>query len=386
MEETAVVIVGAGVVGLAVTAELARRLAPETVVMMERHDSFGRETSSRNSEVIHAGIYYPRGSLRARLCVTGNPRLYSFCRDAGVPCQRTGKLIVAPEEEDVAELETLQKRGRANGVTNLKLLDREALRRMEPHVKAAAALFSPSTGVVDTHRLMAALERRAAAAGALTLYRHEVCSAEPVSDGYRLAYCDPGGTRRLVFTRVVVNCAGLTADRMAAACGIDTREAGYVLHPCKGEYFRIPPAAAARLSHLIYPPPYADLRGLGIHVTRALDGSVRLGPNAFYVDTLDYTVDPAHGDEFFEGVRSFLPFLQRDDLQPDTSGIRPKLQAPGTPARDFIIQRETERGHPRLISLIGIESPGLTSCCSIAALVGDMATEALGHRPEERAC
>lgn len=365
-------IIGAGVAGLAIAAELSQRFEKKSVTVLERHGKFGQETSSRNSEVIHAGIYYPPGSLKARLCVAGNRMLYDFCRTRDIPHQRIGKLIVAGNDQELATLTALLATGRDNGVDDLVLLDATQVARMEPQVRACGALYSPSTGVVDSHRLMARLELLALSNGAAIAYNHEVVTISPGKNAASVAYRSPAGSEETVVCRYLINSAGLSADRIAGLMGIDIDRAGYRLFPCKGEYFSLPRSAAQRMAHLIYPPPFKDLRGLGIHVTKSLDGTVRLGPNAFYVDSLDYTVDESHAPLFYESISEYLPFVKPGDLRPDMAGIRPKLQAPNSPIRDFVICHEHERGLAGVINLIGIESPGLTSCLSMASMVGDM--------------
>jgi L-2-hydroxyglutarate oxidase LhgO len=289
-----------------------------------------------------------------------------------VPHRRIGKLIVAKSPEEAATLEGLMTCGRRNGVEGLELLDRAQVQALEPHVAALSAIWSPSTGIIDSHGLMARLAWCAAEKGVTLAYHHEVAGIEKSDDGYRVLFRGPGGVQDRVRCSWVVNCAGLGAEHVAALAGIDTGRSGYRLHFCKGEYFRVPLSKARLVERLVYPPPYKDMRGLGIHVAKTLDGAMRLGPNAFYVDELNYDVDPGHAGEFFDGVKDYLPFLEAGDLQPDTSGIRPKLQAPGAPARDFVICHEQEQGLPGLINLIGIESPGLTACLAIAKMVAGM--------------
>ncbi|MBM4310002.1 MAG: NAD(P)/FAD-dependent oxidoreductase [Deltaproteobacteria bacterium] len=363
-------IIGAGVVGLAVAREVAGRWPGSSIVVLEQHARFGQETSSRNSEVIHAGMYYPTGSLKARLCVEGNRLLYDYCRDHGVAHARMGKLIVARDESETSMLETILEQGRINGVAGLRMLGERDVRRMEPEVNACAAIYSETTGVVDSHGLMASLEAEAVSGGAVIAYNHCLERIEPCNGGYRVCYRTvrdiAAGECR---ARRIINCAGLGCEQVAAGMGIDTHAAGYRLHYCKGEYFRLAQTQAHRIRHLIYPPPFHDLRGLGIHVVRRMDGSVALGPSAEYVDTLDYTVDPTRAREFFESARRYLPFIRLQDVQPDMAGIRPKLQEPGGPIRDFVIADEAGRGLPGVINLMGIESPGLTACLSIARMV-----------------
>ena len=370
MDKTDITIIGAGVVGLAVAAELSALFPDQSIVLLERHDSFGQETSSRNSEVVHAGIYYPQGSLKARLCIEGNRLLYDFCKTWDVPCKRCGKLIVANTDEEVATLSSLITRGSENGVMDLQMLDRPRVAAMEPHIRAVQAIFSPSTGIVDSHQLMARLEWLALKRNVMCAYKHEVKAIRHEGDGFAVSYHDPLNKPGSLKTTWLINSAGLSADRIAAMMGIDVDQAGYRIYPCKGEYFSIPLTKSKRVSRLIYPPPYKDLKGLGIHVTKMLDGMIKLGPNAFYVDQPDYTVDPDHADEFYESIKDYLPFIERDDLNPDMAGIRPKVQGPGTPVRDFVVVHEKDRGLKGAINLIGIESPGLTSCLSLAKMVG----------------
>ena len=368
-----VVVVGAGVVGLAVAAELSARKPARSVVLMEKHESFGRETSSRNSEIIHAGIYYPPGSLKARLCVEGSSLLYNFCEKWNIAHHRPGKLIIASTPHEMASLDDLLDLAEANGVSNLEDLDSKQVARLEPMVKAERAILSPSTGIVNSHSLMSRLEQIALQNGALMAYCHHVQAVEPLTEGYRVCYANPDATADTLDCRYLVNCAGLQADRLAAMAGIAIDDAGYRLRLCKGEYFSIPTGKAALVSRLIYPPPLYELTGLGIHATKTLDGRLKLGPSAVYTDDPeDYAVDPAHALDFYNAVRSFLPFIEPEDLEPDMAGIRPKLSGPGEPFRDFVITEESSRGLPGLINLIGIESPGLTCCLSIARLVATL--------------
>jgi L-2-hydroxyglutarate oxidase LhgO len=366
------VIIGGGVVGLAVAAELARRFPGRSIALLERNGACGQETSSRSSEVIHAGIYYEQGSLRARLCVEGKNLLYQFCRRWDIPYRRIGKLIVAKNADEAGTLDGLMNCGRLNGVDDLELLGRRRAKALEPHVEAISAVWSPSTGIIDSHALATRLAWLASEKGAAIACRHEVVGIDKAAGGYDVRFLCPDSKQDRLQCSWVVNCAGLGAERIASHAGIKTAQAGYRLYYCKGEYFRLPLSKGRLVEHLLYPPPYKDLLGLGIHVTKTLDGMTKLGPNAFYVDRLDYDVDPGHALEFYDGVKDYLPFLCCDDLQPDTSGIRPKLQAPGAPAQDFVIRHEADKGLPGFINLIGIESPGLTSCLAIGNMVADM--------------
>jgi len=298
MRKIDVLIIGAGVVGLAVAAELSSCAGKKagSVVIMEKHDSFGRETSSRSSEVIHAGIYYPTGSLKARLCVEGNPLLYSFCEKWHIAHHRTGKLIVANTPQEITSLESIYNQARANGVNDIEELDARQINRLEPHIRAETALFSPSTGIIDSHALMARLEQIALQNGALPAYCHYLQAIEPLKgDGYRVNFQNPDGSADTMDCRYIINCAGLQADHIAALAGIAIAESGYRQYYCKGEYFSLPQSKAALVTRLIYPPPLHELTGLGIHATKTLDGRLKLGPNAIYTDNPeDYSVNAAH--------------------------------------------------------------------------------------------
>ncbi len=367
-----VVIIGAGVIGLAVAAEISSRRPGLGLVLVEKNETFGLETSSRNSEVIHSGIYYPPGSLKARLCVEGSALLYRFCDDHGINYTRCGKVIVAgsPAEED--SLDRLQETGAANGVDDLELLTAVELGALEPNIRAVSALYSPSTGVVDSHSLMACLEQVALQNSVLPAYCHCLESIEKLPHGYRLSLTIPDGSSDQLDTDYLVNCAGLQADRVASMAGINLEEASYKQYLCKGEYFSLPYSMCGMVSRLIYPPPLLELTGLGIHLTKTLDGRLRLGPNALYVEQEEYSVDPAHSEEFYRAVTAFIPFIKPGDPEPEMAGIRPKLSGPGQPFRDFEIKEESGRGLPGLVNLIGIESPGLTCALSIARLVADL--------------
>ena len=351
-------------VGLAVAAELSEGGA--STLVLERHPGPGRETSSRNSEVIHAGLYYPPGSLRARLCVPGNALLYRFCADRGVACRALGKLVVASSAQEVPLLEELQRRGSDNGARDLRLLGRSEVARMEPAIRAEAALLSPSTGVVDSHGLIKALEAAVRSAGGEVLYRCAVTGVDPGPARVELQVENPGGRER-VAARVLINAAGLDSDRVAAMAGVD----GYRLHWCKGDYFAVSGPRSRSVSRLVYPVPTAHLVGLGVHVTLDLGGRMRLGPDATYVERdaagiLD--VDPDKARLFWEAARRYLPSLELADLQPDMAGIRPKLQGPDDPWHDFVIDLDSRPGQ---VHLVGIDSPGLTASLALARHVKD---------------
>lgn len=374
MTQVDVTIVGAGLAGLAIARGLGP--GPGTTVVVERESGSGMGVSSRNSEVIHAGIYYPAGSLKARLCVEGADMLYRFCADYGVPFARIGKVIVASEASEEPAVEGLFRQGRENGVQGLELLGRTELKEREPNVSGISALFSPLTGIVDTHRLTKALEALCLSQGTSILYRTAITAVTKEASGYRCLVQGPEGSAYRFSTRGIINAAGLDCDRIASMAGIDVDEAGYRVYPVKGEYFRVGWGKSGLVKGLVYPVPEKNLTGLGVHATKDLSGSLRLGPNAFPVDTLDYDVDPSHAEAFYQSARRLLPFLEPSDLSPDMAGIRPKIQKPGDPVKDFVITHEEGRGLDGMITLAGIESPGLTSCLAIGAYVKDLLKEA----------
>jgi len=367
METADITIIGAGVIGLAVAAHLARD--NKEVIVLEKHPAFGQETSSRNSEVIHSGLYYPEDSLKARLCIRGNKLLYRFCQEHDIRHSRTGKLIVAVDKTELGDLEELLNCGRTNGVEGLKILSQGEIKKTEPHIRALKAVYVPSTGIIDTHQLMKTLESAAGDKGAVFAYGCEVRGIERENTGYQLSIRDTDGHETNLISRIVVNCAGLSAHLIAKMAGIDIDALEYNQHYCKGEYFRVSGSKSKLISHLIYPVP--EKAGLGVHTVIDLQGQLRLGPNTFYVDELNYDVDPSHKQEFYESVKKFMPFIEPDDLSPDTAGIRAKLQGPGEEVKDFVICSEAKKGYPGFINLIGIESPGLTSCLSIAEYVSE---------------
>lgn len=351
-------VVGAGVVGLAVARRLAQ--SGRSVLCVERHVRHGLETSSRNSEVVHSGLYYPTGSLKARLCVEGNRALFELCAERGIFCRRTGKLIVACESAELPKLEELRRRGEANGVEGLELLDAARASRRAPAARCVGALWVPSTGIVDSEALMALFLADAESAGAIFLWAAALTQVRREDDGYALSFSN--GEDALAGK--VFNCAGLHADAVARLAGIDA----YRLHWFKGEYFAL--RRPQPVDTLIYPVP--EKHGLGVHLTIDARGGQRLGPNAFAVQTLDYAVDESHRGAFWEGARRYLPDLRLEDLMPGTSGVRPKLRADGAFA-DFVVAEESARGFPGWVDMVGIESPGLTCSLGLAQLAQRLA-------------
>ena len=369
-----ITIVGGGVVGLAVAAEVASE--KRQVYVLERHTTFGQETSSRHSGIIHAGIYYPEESLKARLCVAGNRLLYRLCRKSSIGCIKLSKLIVATDKKEAEELAALLERGNKNGAPGLKMLSGRELKRLEPNIEGVAAILSPETGIIDSHALMKYFAAKARSEEAQIAYLTEVVGIEKVAAGYQVEVED--GEGRFSFTtRVLINCAGLDSGKVAEMAGIDIDDAGYRLHYCKGEYFSVAGNKGKMVSKLIFPVPPPGETGVGIHVVIDMDGRIRLGPSVHYVDEIDYSINGEHRQLFYDSVKGFLPFIDYDDLQPEMAGIRPKLQRPGEDIRDFVIREERDRGLPGFINLIGIESPGLTAAPAIAKYVGVLVNEVL---------
>ncbi len=364
MESVKIAIVGAGIVGLAVAAKLSER--NESVYVFEKNAKFGQETSSHNSGVLHSGIHYPTGTLKARLCVKGNKMTYDICEKQRIPFKKLGKLTIAVTDEEAEELDKLMRMGQENGAEGLRFLDRAEVRKLEPNVEVEKALFSPSTGIVEPDELMNYYYSRARENGAVLANETEVSDLKREGDGYKIS----GTSVKEPFSisaKTIVNCAGLQADRVAEMAGLDVQRLGYKQHYCKGDYFRLVGKPLATM--LVYPVPKGG--GLGIHLTPDLGGSVRLGPNAYYVESIDYEVK-SDEKEFREDVQRYAPAIRGRDIRPDSSGIRPKLQGPNDSFRDFVIRHEAERGVFGFINLVGIESPGLTAAPAIAEYVSQI--------------
>ena len=357
------VVIGAGVVGLAVAR--ASALAGQETLLLEAESAIGTVTSARNSEVIHAGLYYPRGSLKARLCVAGRQALYDYCASHGVAHRRCGKFIVATHGHQLDALRRIGAAANANGVQDLRWLDAAQAQSREPTLRCVAALESPSTGIIDSHGLMLALLGDLQSAGGLLALRSPVLSGQRLAAGEGILLHVGGDEPMELIARRVVNCAGLRAQAVASTLdGLppDTIPAGRY---AKGNYYAL--AGRAPFSRLIYPVP--DPGGLGVHLTLDLGGQARFGPDVEWVETIDYHVDPARADGFYAAIRRYWPELPDDALRPDYAGIRPKLVPAAAKDADFLIQDVTSHGMPGLINLYGIESPGLTSCLAIAAEV-----------------
>ncbi|MGB5924540.1 MAG: NAD(P)/FAD-dependent oxidoreductase [Dehalococcoidia bacterium] len=367
LAEVDVAIIGAGVIGLATAREIAQ--GKREVFVLEKNRTFGLETSSRNSEVIHAGIYYPEDSLKAKLCVEGKNLLYNLCNKHNITYKECGKIIVATDESEISWLEGLYEQGRKNGVDDLVLLSRTEVKRLEPNVEARAGLLSPSSGIFDSHNLLKFLYNQARGKGAEFVFGTEVIGIERAGAKYKVQIKDRDGISAFV-AHTIVNCAGLNSDKIAQLAGIDIAKSGYRLHYCRGEYFSLDSKYRNLVSRLIYPVP--EQAGHGIHWRQALDGRVLLGPSAHYVEAIDYSIDQTYKQYFYNSAKRFLPLVELEDLAPESAGIRPKLQAAGEDFRDFVIAHDEKAGFPGLINLIGIESPGLTAALAIARYAGKM--------------
>ena len=339
------------------------------VIILEKQDAIGTEISSRNSEVIHAGIYYPQDSLKARLCVAGKHQLYEFCADHGVAHRRIGKLIVAAVESEVDALDDVRAAAHRNDVTDVEHLTLAAAREMEPAVQCVGALISPSTGIVDSHGLMLALQGDAEDHGTMIAFLSELTEGQIETHGFSLKIesgdrTSPADVLTLECD-VLINSAGLDAQEVAHRILGFPKTSIPPLHLARGCYFTM--SGKSPFQHLIYPMP--DGTSLGVHVTLDISGQTRFGPDVEWIDTIDYNVDPARGDAFYDAVRRYFPTLPDNALQPGYSGIRPKIQAPGEPAADFVIEGPEHHGIPGLVNLFGIESPGLTASLTIAKYV-----------------
>ena len=365
MDKVECVVIGAGVIGLAVARRLAQ--AGREVIILEAAEGIGTVTSSRNSEVIHAGIYYPAGSLMARTCVSGKRALYQYCSDHGVPHRNCGKLIVATTAKETLRLQSIRAHAEANGVLDLQTLSGDAARTLEPALNCDAALLSPSTGIIDSHAFMLALQGDAEAAGAACAFHTPLLHAKALADRIEL---DAGGNAPISLEcKLLVNAAGLAASAVARSINgmpIDLIPAAYL---AKGNYFSC--SARSPFSRLIYPVP--EPGGLGVHLTLDMAGQARFGPDVEWVDSIDYAVDPARAERFYPAIRRYWPTLPDGALMPSYSGIRPKIVPPAVATQDFLIQGPRDHGVPGLINLFGIESPGLTSSLAIADHVGELA-------------
>jgi L-2-hydroxyglutarate oxidase LhgO len=361
-------IIGAGVVGLAIAARLSER--HHNIVVLEKNEKYGMETSSRNSEVIHAGIYYKPGSLKATLCVEGREELYNLCKKHGIPHTQITKIISAGSPEELPKLEEILNNATKNRV-ELRMLDARETQRLEPNIRTCGSLFSPRTGIISAHSLMDYFFHSAENRGATLQHKCEVVEIDHKSGEYVITINEPGATNKFSAEKVI-NAAGLFSDRIAAMAGIDIDKAGYRLRYCKGSYFSISSAKAKLISRLVYPVPTKD--SLGVHALLDLGGRLRFGPDVEYLaqNELDYSVSDEKRILFLQSIQKILPTVRDEDISPDMCGIRPKLQLENGLAQDFIIVHEKDRGLEGFVNLVGIESPGLTASPAIARYVENM--------------
>ncbi|WP_440876387.1 NAD(P)/FAD-dependent oxidoreductase [Thalassotalea sp. PLHSN55] len=363
MHKVDALVVGAGVIGLATARELSQHL--EQVLLVDKHRHFGEETSSRNSEVIHAGLYYPSNSLKAKLCVQGKTLLYQYCQQRHIAHQKLGKLLVAESDDEIKVLEGIEQQALANNVCDLSWLDKATLSRKEPHLKAKAALLSPSTGIVDVHAYMQTLLADLQANEGQFVGQSKMLSAIANEQGFEVTL-DSQGEHIKLQCRYLINSAGLHSCELAQSIvGLNSAHIPK-LHWCRGHYFTY--QGKSPFKQLIYPIPSDN--GLGIHASLDTGGQLKFGPDTQYVDQLNYQVDPKLKDKFVQAIKQYFPTLNPDKLQPGYSGIRPKLQGPSDSFKDFVIQSSDQHGVNGLVNLFGIDSPGLTSSLAIAKYVG----------------
>ena len=352
------VVIGAGVVGLSIANEICDVF--DNVIVIEKESAFGQHVSSRHSGVVHSGIYYKPNSLKAKLCVEGNKLLYDFAESNDIDYLNCGKLVVGHDDNDLKKLEALLDNGKINGVKGLRLLSYKESLKIQPKIKCQNSLWVPSAGIIDSHGVMAHIEKEAISKDCLVYYNSEVTSIEKIGDSYNLLIKNRNERIR---SPIVINSAGLWCDVVARMLGINR----YQIHYCKGDYYQS--NRYRNLKCLIYPLP--DKIGLGIHTVLQLDGSVSFGPNAYYVDEIDYDIDDRHLDTFYASINKYID-IEKEELSVDFSGIRPKPFTENEEPRDFVIKNEVDLGFPNLINLIGIESPGLTCSLAIGNYVKDM--------------
>lgn len=364
MDAANIVVIGAGVVGLSVAASLSEK--NEGVYVFEKNRRVGQETSSHNSGVIHSGIHYPKGSLKASLCTRGNRMIYDLCETYGIPHKELGKLTVAIGESEMNEIEKLMKTGEANGARGLKLLSAAEIKALEPNVEAEMALLTLSSGIIEPDELINHFSAVVSKRGAIVASATEVTGIKSSNSGYELNGISAGKLFK-IHANTVINCAGLNADRVASMLDFDIDRLGYRIRYCKGDYFRVSGPPLVRM--LVYPVPKGA--GLGIHLTPDMAGSVKLGPNAYFVDKLDYEVE-SNSSEFRDDVSRYLPSIVKRDIQIDSSGIRPQISDADKSFKDFIIKHEEDNGFFGFINLIGIESPGLTASPAIGEYVAEI--------------
>ncbi len=370
--EIGTTIIGAGVIGLAIAAEISKQ--DRNIYVIESNASFGNEISSRSGEVVHAGVYYPTDSLKARLCVEGNHRLRKLCESRQIPLRLCGKIIVATSEEEVPRLEALARRARDNGVNGLDLLSGSACRKLEPQLNAVAALHVTTAGIIDSRQLIRHFVAQAGMNAVSFVYQTRILSVVKREPGrYVVQVVYPDGETEKFVTQRIINAAGLDADQIAAGMGLDIDRQGYRQYFWKSDYYAVQ-WPKDTLTRLIDPVPELHVPGCDVRTLPDLNGRLKLRPRSTYMPEreLNYTVDPMRLDACFNAARRYLPNLRREDIRPEMVGIQPKLQRPGDSERDFVIQEESENGLPGVVNLAGIESPGLTACMAIAKYVSNL--------------
>jgi len=361
------VIIGAGVIGLSVGKALLNR--SDNICLIEKRNSYGLETSSRNSEVIHSGIYYPKDSLKSKLCIDGNRLLYEYCNDKSIPYDKGGKLIISNEKDGHARLLELQRNADLLDI-KYSALNKDQIKEVEPLIKAKYAIQIENAGIIDSHALMTSMYNELIESDVSIAFKTEVIAISQISNGYKLDIKNPDKSESVVSTKVLINCAGLYASFISSLLGLKDNQ--YRTQFCKGSYYWINNKKVKDIKSLIYPVPNQKLYGLGIHTTKGLDGRVKLGPDAEFLGEslqFDYSINTNKKQKYYENCKEYLPFLELEDIEPDFAGIRPKLQKPGENVRDFIIQNEHKKGFNNFINLIGIESPGLTASLAIGGYV-----------------
>ena len=365
MEKSDITIIGVGVVGLAASFFLSRKDLDITTV--EKFSTFGQETSSRNSEVIHTGLYYPKNTLKSQTCIRGKELLYEICLANDIPHKKLGKLVIAFDKEGEERIKAIYKNAIECGVKDLRVISKNEIKKIEPSIEASSAIFSPDSGIVDSHKFMQFLFQESKKRNVNFAFSVEVIGINRKEDFYEITVREPNDETFSFNTKLVINCAGLFADKISEMVGIDPDRYSYRIHYCKGEYFRIRNPKKFQIEHLIYPPPTNI--DLGIHITPDIAGGLRLGPDAEYIEEIDYNVQEEDKDIFINAVSKFLPSLTDADVLADTAGIRPKLQGQADGFRDFVIREESEKGFPNFVNVIGIESPGLTSALRIGEII-----------------
>lgn len=365
-----IVIIGAGVIGLAIAKEISS--LGRNILVIEKNENFGRETSSRSSEVIHAGVYYKKDSLKAKLCVRGNELLYEIAKQNKIPYKNCGKLIVATSKEEEEKLPSIYRNSIEIGAKGVRILEKDEIKKLEPNVEALLAVFFPTSGIIDSHSLMKFFYNKASDSGVDFLFYGEVTKVERRENYYKISIKEANQREySSVTTKIVVNAAGLNSDKIAEITGFNTEKLKYKIFYRKGIYFRIQRKLAQMPKMLIYPVPPEEAT-VGIHTVPELSGGIRLGPYDFWANKIDYSVDGAYLNLFYNAAKKFIPILEKEDLSPDMAGFQAKRYGPNEESRDFVIKEESENGFPNFVNLIGIESPGLTSSPAIAIEVKEI--------------